>query len=381
MSNYFQTLNRLERDRGKSRDAAGLQPCEAALRSADDEDDRIGAATDAARLATRPATEGLRRRSRQADRSFADTTDATPAASRVETPVTAREISQPAQPAQPAQVERPARPSRKTRAAQPVPTAASDAHASPLAAALERTEAGKADVVPATPTSIRIPEPTAARRRIAPQSLLDANAADGDGHTPYLKLFDNLRARSGGESVSTLVLVGAGIDDTPTTVTNGLATLARRRSLNVLVADIEEGMSQPVLNPRNRGLRDQGPIAARAHTMDETRPYVSSIALNLRGGPIAADLACWLDAARDDHDLTIVQAPSLGASVDGALLARACDGLVIVIDPVHTTKDMLRRSVERAQTIGCRILGLVMKGTRSELPGWMNRVSGKTLQA
>ncbi len=378
MSNYFQTLNRLERDRGKSRDAAELEPCEVTPRTGEDLDDSAIAVSDAARLATRPATEGLRRRSRHNDRNLADSTTDSPTAIRIETPGTGREISQPAQQAwQP----RPARPAAQSRAAHTALPTATDAHAGPLSAALERTEAGTAEVVPATPTSIHIPEPTAVRRRIAPQSLLDAEAADGDGHTPYLKLFDNLRSRNGSESVSTLVLVGAGIDDTPTTVTNGLATLARRRSLNVLVADIEEGMSQPVLNPRNRGLRDQGPVAARAHTLDEARPYVSSIALNLRGGPIAADLACWLDAARDDHDLTIVQAPSLGASVDGALLARACDGLVIVIDPVHTTKDMLRRSVERAQTIGCRILGLVMKGTRSELPGWMTRVSGKTVQA
>jgi hypothetical protein len=378
MSNYFQTLNRLERDRGKSRDAAELEPCEATPRTGEALEDSAIARTDAARLATRPATEGLRRRSRHNDRNPAGSTTDSPATIRIETPGTGREMPQQVRPAR---QPRPARPAAQSRAAHPALPTTTDAQAGPLSAALERTEAGNAEVVPATPTSIHIPEPTAARRRIAPQSLLDAEAADGDGHTPYLKLFDNLRARNGSESVSTLVLVGAGIDDTPTTVTNGLATLARRRSLNVLVADIEEGMSQPVLNPRNRGLRDQGPVAARANTLDEARPYVSSIALNLRGGPIAADLACWLDAARDDHDLTIVQAPSLGASVDGALLARACDGLVIVIDPVHTTKDMLRRSVERAQTIGCRILGLVMKGTQSELPGWMNRVSGKTQQA
>ncbi|MEE8312227.1 MAG: hypothetical protein V3R77_08215, partial [Candidatus Binatia bacterium] len=149
----------------------------------------------------------------------------------------------------------------------------------------------------------------------------------------------------------------------------------------VLVADVEEGMSHPVLNPRNRALREQGPMAARAHDPAAAERFASSIALNLRGGPVPADLQAWLESAENHHDLVIIEAPPLGHSVDAALLARACDGLVIVVDPTAITKDALRRSVERAQAIGCRILGLVMTGKQSDMPGWMGRMTGARADA
>ena len=73
MSNYFQTLNRLERDRSDSFGAEELRSSEETSIPVDDANDHAVAPTDAARLASRPATEGLRRRSRQPDHSLADT--------------------------------------------------------------------------------------------------------------------------------------------------------------------------------------------------------------------------------------------------------------------------------------------------------------------
>lgn len=346
MSNYFQTLNRLERERGNARATAELETEDPTL-----EIEPLVVPKRPGELGARAATEGRHRAPVARGRA----TTSRQAANRS----VAKPVAEPAM----APAKAPAR-KHKTKSA-------------PQRAALDRAEAARAvPVTDAAPSATPVPEPARTRRRIAKQSLLDARTASGDGHTPYLKLFDNLRARAAGETVHTVVLAGAGLSDTPTQVTSGLATLARRRSLKVLVADVEEGMSHPVLNPRNRSLREQGPMAARAHDPAAAEPYASSIALNLRGGPVPADLQAWLESAEAHHDLVIVEAPPLGHSVDAALLARACDGLVIVVDPAAITKDTLRRSVERAQTIGCRILGLVMTGKQSDMPGWMGRMTG-----
>ncbi len=72
--------------------------------------------------------------------------------------------------------------------------------------------------------------------------------------------------------------------------------------------------------------------------------------------------------------LTIIQAPPLLHSVDAALVARACNGLVLVVEPLHTAREMLRTAVERARTADCRILGLAISGAREWLPRWLRRL-------
>ena len=49
-------------------------------------------------------------------------------------------------------------------------------------------------------------------------------------------------------------------------------------------------------------------------------------------------------------------------------------------DVVRGARDGLQ-SVERAQAIGCRILGLVMTGTRADMPAWMGRMTGARADA
>ncbi len=223
------------------------------------------------------------------------------------------------------------------------------------------------------------------KRHIRKQSLLDATSANGEnGQIPYLTLFDNLRLMGNGGPVKSVVLAGAATKDGTAQVSSGLALLARSRGLRVLVADVEEGLSQPVLRPRNSAVRDTVAGHSRRRGAGEGAKNGSSlaaIALDLRGGPVPTELTGWLGSASGSYDLVIVEAPALGRSVDAALLARACDGLILVVDSKVTTKDALRSAVDRAQAVGCRILGLVMNGAQPGLPRWMARTSAATPNA
>jgi Mrp family chromosome partitioning ATPase len=56
------------------------------------------------------------------------------------------------------------------------------------------------------------------------------------------------------------------------------------------------------------------------------------------------------------------------------LLARACDGLVIVAQSEVTHREALQLAAERARVVGCRTLGVVMHATKAPIPRWMRRV-------
>jgi Mrp family chromosome partitioning ATPase len=333
MSNYFQTLNRLERERSASRaveaplfddvDAiAELEPAEA---------DAVRADAETSPVAVIP----------------------TPAPAVVPVPVVAKPRTN-------------GLAARKTK------------KVTPQSAVLDKITP-VAEAPAAAPASIAMPH--APKRKIGKHSLLDAKSAAGDGQIPYVTLFDNLRAVTNPGPVRKLVVAGASQGDRVGQVTAGLGTLARRRGLHVLLADIEEGVKQPVLRARNANVHEAMPGNGRRHSAAvkaaaQTARYGSPVALDLRGGTAGAEVNDWLASAADAHDMVIVEAPALGLSVDAALLARGCDGLIIVVDSATTTKDSLRVAVERAQASGCRILGLVMTGTRRVMPDWMTRMAG-----
>ncbi len=73
-------------------------------------------------------------------------------------------------------------------------------------------------------------------------------------------------------------------------------------------------------------------------------------------------------------ELVIITGPSLATSLDAALLAGVCDGLVIVAESGVTASDALKVAAERARIAGCRILGVVMRTTRRRLPDWISRL-------
>ena len=186
----------------------------------------------------------------------------------------------------------------------------------------------------------------------------------------YTALFDNLRAIGNGAPVGSVVLCGASSVETIDRISNGLADEVCRHSLRVLVAELYRTVSQPTLKIRLQS-KDDSP--------SEVDPEIplpdQSITLDLRGGPVPEKLTNWMNSARAHFDMVIIEAPPLAHSVDAAMLARACDGLILAVHARGTSKDALADAVTKADTVGSPVLGVVMQGRPEWTPLWLRRLT------
>jgi hypothetical protein len=208
-------------------------------------------------------------------------------------------------------------------------------------------------MIPAAPRAPRpapfVPPP-ARPRSSAPLS--------GEHQRGIATLLDKMRALGSGQSSRTFVFAGAAASDGVHTVSDGLVRHAERFGMHVLIAQL-------FVHEGGHKLVAVGPI-----THDEHRTQT----IDLHGPAAPADLNAWVDRVASTHDLVVLEGPPLSESIDAALLACACDGLVIVADAEVTPRAALQAAAERAQTAGCRTLGVVMSGTKEHMPGWIRRL-------
>jgi hypothetical protein len=117
---------------------------------------------------------------------------------------------------------------------------------------------------------------------------------------------------------------------------------------------------------------DEAPAAPHAHDGREATRTPAPI--QLRGGATPAAVAGWVQEVAQGADLVVIEAAPLTESIDGALLACGCDGLVIVTEAERTTREALQLAVERSRLGGCRTLGVVVRGGPNRLPPWLSRM-------
>lgn len=199
-----------------------------------------------------------------------------------------------------------------------------------------------------------VPAPPAARGSMGDERMVGG----------YSALFDNLRVLGNGVPLGAIVIAGASDFESARRVADGLANEVIRNRMTAAIAELSRAQSQPSLRMR---MTSSASAAAEPATPQR-------IQLDLRGGPIPPNLAEWLGGARTLHDVVIIEAPPLGLSVDAAVVARACDGLVLVVEPRATASAALLASVERAEAVGCRSLGIVTQGKTERLPAWLRHL-------
>lgn len=67
-----------------------------------------------------------------------------------------------------------------------------------------------------------------------------------------------------------------------------------------------------------------------------------------------------IECLRQDFDYAIIDCPPLGSVIDAAIVAKECDGAVIVIEAGNTSLKIVRRVKKQLEKSGCRILGAVL---------------------
>jgi hypothetical protein len=181
----------------------------------------------------------------------------------------------------------------------------------------------------------------------------------------YSTLFDNLRVIGNGAPIASMVLAGASSFESVSRLADGLAAEIGRHRLKVAIATLARGQSFPTLRLRLFSNTDEG---------EKPRDLPPPINLDLRGSPVPAELVDWLAKVRESQDIIIIEAPPLGLSVDAAVVARACEGLMLVVQPRETAKEALLQSVDRADAVGCNLLGLITHGTPEQVPQWLSNL-------
>lgn len=67
-----------------------------------------------------------------------------------------------------------------------------------------------------------------------------------------------------------------------------------------------------------------------------------------------------IQTAREEFEYVIIDCPPLGSVIDAAIVAKECDGAIIVIETDNASYKIVQRVKKQLEQSGCRILGAVL---------------------
>jgi hypothetical protein len=179
-------------------------------------------------------------------------------------------------------------------------------------------------------------------------------------------LFNNLEALTLGKRPLTLVLAGAAASDAVGALAVSLGAYAQEHGHAAVVAELQNTTEGPVVVRRR--LR-------AAHLVSQGSD--DRLPIDLHGGTSRELLARWREEASPGAEIMFVIGPPLAESVDSALLASQCDGLIIVAVQEHTSRADLTAAAERARLTQSPTLGVVVDAGRDRRPAWVRRLLGR----
>jgi len=182
-------------------------------------------------------------------------------------------------------------------------------------------------------------------------------------------MLESLRSQS---QTARPILVVAGVSDVESTrsLIIGLMRQAARKGVIVQVARLTQSQHGRVLSFLP-GVSDEQDSAWHGNGAADP-PSVGGFDLSV--AQTDQKLAEWLRSSSSGADMVVIEAPGILSSADTLLLAKACDGLALVVEPLVTDRSALKAAVKRAQASGCKVVGLVVNGHRNWLPRWLVRL-------
>jgi Mrp family chromosome partitioning ATPase len=85
-------------------------------------------------------------------------------------------------------------------------------------------------------------------------------------------------------------------------------------------------------------------------------------------------MAAIVDAMRQNYDTVILDLPPIMVNSDSALLTDLADGTICVVRSGVTPLAMVNKALEQLEYN--KVRGVVLNGTRSAIPGWLQRLMG-----
>lgn len=84
-----------------------------------------------------------------------------------------------------------------------------------------------------------------------------------------------------------------------------------------------------------------------------------------------------LERAERDYDYVFVDTPPVGALIEGAIIAKYCDGVILVIRSGAVSYKRVQQVKRQVEKSGCRILGAVLNMVNSSKGGYYNSYYGE----
>ena len=84
-----------------------------------------------------------------------------------------------------------------------------------------------------------------------------------------------------------------------------------------------------------------------------------------------------LEYARGEFDYIMIDTPPMASLIDGAIVARQCDGAVMVVESGCISYRLEQRVKSQLDKSGCRILGVVLNKVSMERNGYYSKYYGR----
>jgi protein-tyrosine kinase len=254
--------------------------------------------------------------------------------------------------------------------------------AAPIAAELP------AGAPPVTPTVTPTDTPPGVPHVAPPFTRLPRSASRGPAPWPEMvALYYNIDALRTSESPVVLQFVAARPGEGTSTVARGFAAFAAS----------EEGSAVLLIDGSCHGAQSHGapPVLGRA-----ARPSLAELAragepidgaiepgralANLHEARLAdhpnsllhTNGGVWtgvLAQARQHYRFTVLDSPALSTNPDTVVLARGCDGIVLVVEAETTRGPVAQAAIETIERFGGKVLGIVFNKRRLYIPRWIYR--------
>ena len=85
------------------------------------------------------------------------------------------------------------------------------------------------------------------------------------------------------------------------------------------------------------------------------------------------DFAELIQALRMRYEYILVDTPPLGSVIDAAIVAKQCDGAVLIIESELVSYRVAQKMKAQLLRTGCRILGAVLNKVDEDKQGYYNR--------
>lgn len=85
----------------------------------------------------------------------------------------------------------------------------------------------------------------------------------------------------------------------------------------------------------------------------------------------------FIEDARANFDMIVIDAPPVGSVIDAAIISRKCDGGILVIGSGDISYRFAKKAKEQLEVAGCKLLGCVLNKVEAKGKGYYGKYYGK----